>query len=93
MKIGIGNRNPRKGLVRVPQLGLRRPHELAADRRVEEQISDLDDRPDRASAGSRRNKRATLYAQFGTRLRFASPTTDHQMTYFRNRSQRLAAKT
>ncbi len=67
-----------EGLADVPQLGLRRLEKLAADRRVVEQVADLDGRARRSTAGGNPSGNAADDLDFGpggilaVRLRIAS---------------------
>ncbi len=49
--VGVGQRDARERLDRVPDFRLRGAQELAAHRRIEEQLADLERRADRTAAG------------------------------------------
>ena len=90
--LGQGQGDAREGLAHVAQLGLRRAEELAADRRVEEQVGNLDRGAHRAAAGD--DRRALTAGDLDLRpgRGVGRAAAQRHPAHLGDRGQRLAAE-
>ncbi len=93
MHVRVGQRQPREGLAHVPHFGLRGAHEFAPHRRVVKQLPNLDRRAHRTAAGPDGLRHAAGDFELAAGVGRARAAAQDHAADFRDRGQRLAAKT